>query len=367
MKSWIKRLVDELTNDGGTENAPDSRARELSEDRATLLFMVDVLNKHLIDMDRHPVRRVREQLDDFARALARPSRDDEDLLFKVRQWFSSYRIDETTYIQNTFDDFKTIVWSFADQLSEDVKYEQSRETAIRSSLTALREAVESNSIDQLRSQSRQFIKTYVDIQAERDTRRQKRMKNVRRNLTSVRRKLDEAQHVARVDHLTGAYNRRSFDDQVRMQHGLSELSTTPCTLVICDIDFFKKVNDTYGHDIGDFVLKECVNLLKSSFHRDEDFVARIGGEEFALVLSEQGLDASVHRIEELMAQIRKDVFVHGQHEIRFTMSFGLALLQPGETVEQWIKRADEALYHSKQTGRNRLTVAPHRTKLESVA
>jgi diguanylate cyclase (GGDEF)-like protein len=219
----------------------------------------------------------------------------------------------------------------------------------------------------LRAKSREFIDSYIEHQAKRDERRSKRVKAVKRNLDVVKKQLIEADRSMRLDHLTQAFNRRSFDERAKQAHQLFSLAHNNVSLITMDIDFFKKINDTYGHDVGDFVLKECVRVLQEVFHRESDFVARIGGEEFAVILNDHAVEHAVKRAEECMARIRKDVFVQQNMELRFTLSMGIAQLQAGETVDQWMKRSDAALYESKHGGRNRYTVAPNDSPLPQVA
>lgn len=353
MKSWMKKLVEQFEIEKDPSNSHD-----LSEDRATLLYMIDIYNKNLFEVENQPVRRVREMMDEFSKQLMKPEKTrDEKLLFEFRQFFSSYRIAEYTYIQKTFDEFKKIIWDFADQLGEDLVTEKSQDEVIEQNLGQLREAVESNSIDDLKKKSREFINFYIEHQSIKDERRSKRMTSIRKNLTSVKKQLLEANQSMRLDHLTQAYNRKSFEEQSSKYHQLYQISKTPVSLLMLDIDHFKKVNDTYGHDVGDFVLKECVTLLKEFFQRPEDFVARLGGEEFAVLLPELKCEEAAAKAEEVLQKIRKEVFVQGSHEIRFTISIGIAQLQDYEGVEQWMKRADQALYQSKTTGRNKVTTS----------
>jgi diguanylate cyclase len=96
-------------------------------------------------------------------------------------------------------------------------------------------------------------------------------------------------------------------------------------------------------------------------------VARIGGEEFAVILPDSRVEDAVRMAEEAMAKIRREVFIQGELEIKFTVSMGIAQLLNGEKVDQWLKRADQALYQSKNTGRNKYTVATNPGKIESVA
>ena len=98
-------------------------------------------------------------------------------------------------------------------------------------------------------------------------------------------------------------------------------------------------------------------MLKEVFNRPDDFVARIGGEEFAIILPDMRVDLAAKKAEEAMARIRKETLLIEKFEIKFTVSMGLAELLQNETSDQWIKRADSALYYSKNHGRDRYTIA----------
>jgi diguanylate cyclase len=351
LKQWVQKLFEQLDYKGTTRP-------KISEDRATLLYIIDIYNKHLVDLDTHPVRKVREVLDQFTKELmATDSVEAEKVMFRFRQYFSSYRVAEYTYIRKNFEDFKGIIWNFVEHLSEDFKDEEHDESEVRVSLEGLKEAVDADSIDLLRAKSREFINHYLQHQSKREVRRTKRMKGIKKNLDLVKKQLVEADRSMHTDHLTSAYNRRSFDEQIKQQHGFFQIERAPVSLVIMDIDHFKKVNDTYGHDTGDFILKECVRLLQEGFGQPGDFVARIGGEEFAALLPSHTFEQAAKRCDEVMARIRKEVFVKDNMELRFTISMGIAQLENGETTDQWLRRSDGALYQSKHGGRNRYTVA----------
>ncbi len=352
MKLWMSNLLDQL----GLTIESKEESQPLSEEHATILYLIDVYNRNLFQIEQHPIRKVREVLDKFSKELVQ-SKTNQDTLFRFRQWFSSYRTEEYGYIQNTFEDFKGIIWDFADQLAEELTIEKKNDDAVKSSLDQLREAVESNSIDALRARSREFINLYIGTHTQKDERRQKKIKSIRRNLSIIKRQLSDAHKAVNLDHLTGAYNRRSFDEQAKRCKTIFEISENPVSMIILDIDFFKKINDTYGHDIGDFVLKEFVHVLHEMFPRPEDMVCRIGGEEFVVLLPGFALEHAVKKAEDALARIRKDVLVHGEHQIKFTASMGIAQLLAGEAVDQWLKRADNALYASKHNGRDQYTIA----------
>jgi diguanylate cyclase len=370
LKQWIQKLIDQLDYDwksgkAGSSNSSstDIEARnktraKMSDERATLLYVVDTYSKHLVEVEHYPIRRVREELDQFAKEMVDADKDTlEDVLFRFRQYFMSYKTAEYAFLRKTFEDFKGIVWNFVEQLSDEAQNEQQSDHMLGTSLKDLKEAVEADSIPLLRAKSREFIDVYMVHQAKKEERRVKRVKTIKKNLDGVKRQLVEADRAVRMDHLTGAFNRKSFDEHLKQQHQLFQLSNTPVSVLSFDIDFFKKINDNYGHDIGDFMLKECVKLLQDVFKTDHDFVARVGGEEFVVVLSGHNSDHAVKRAEEVMARIRKEVFVEKNMELRFTASMGIAQLLEGESVEQLMKRADQALYDSKHNGRNRFTLA----------
>lgn len=372
MKQWIVNLVNQLDINLIKRQDSDSEVSmpQISEDKATLLYIIDTYNKHLFEIENHSVRKVRDKLDQLSKSLvaAVDNKQVENSLFEIRQFFSSYRIDEYTYIQNTFDDFKRIVWDFADQLSEDMQFENSKEKVLAVNLKDLREAVEANSIDQLRQKSREFINSYVEYQNQKNEIRSKRMVSVKKNLSTMKKQLLEANTNLNFDHLTLAHNRRSFEDYIKKIVQVNKLSSGQYSMIMLDIDFFKKINDSYGHDVGDFVLKECVKLLNEAFNQDDEMVARIGGEEFAIVLPNQSIEHAVQRAEEALNRVRKEVFIQGEiKDLRFTVSMGIAQLLEGEGPSEWLKRADMALYQSKNTGRNKFTIAPAVLKAAKVA
>lgn len=370
----MRKFLDQIEADwqrGGAQKAASSTTSEsidMSEERATILYFLDTLNKYLIEVDTQPIRKVRETLDDFAKELIKADESQlERILFRLRQFISSHRIEEYTYVQKTFDDFKAIIWDFADQLGEDIRLERIKDQEVKASLDDLREAVESNSIDELRMKSREFIDFYVEYQNKRDERREKRMSHIKKSLNSAKKQLLQAYDSMKYDHLTKAHNRKSFDETIKNYIRLAEASKQSVSLLALDIDFFKKINDSYGHDTGDVALRELVNVLKGIFTRDNDLVARIGGEEFAVVLPDYKVEHAVKKAEEVLAFVRKKIFVHGEKQFRFTVSIGIAQHLEGESAEQWLKRADAALYHAKNSGRDRFIVAPHSAQVTHVA
>jgi diguanylate cyclase (GGDEF)-like protein len=327
---------------------------QISEERATLVFLLDLFCKNSIETDTSSSRQVRESLDSFAKELMKPNDLElEKTLFRLRQYMNGLRVDETTYVQKTITEFRRIIWEFAEQLNQDDDQD------LEQSVAFLREAVESNSVDLLKKQTRHFLTSYIQHQEKRNQKKSKRIDSIRKNLSTVKRQLVDANSSLRTDHLTQATNRRSFDETLKEVSQVCQMTESPACLMIMDIDHFKKINDTYGHALGDYVLIECVKLLKSVFTRENDCVARIGGEEFAVILPDYKIDHAVKKAEAALARIRNETLIDKENRIRFTISIGVAQFLPGETSSDWMKRSDQALYQAKASGRDRFIVAPN--------
>jgi diguanylate cyclase len=370
LKQWVVKLLQQLdVSFAANETTHTSDLPIVNEEKATLLYIIDTYNKHLFEIEKHSIRKVREKLDSMAKALVESNdpKQVEKTLFEIRQFFSSYRIDEYSYIQNTFDDFKRIVWDFADQLSEDLQFESNKEKQMGTHLKDLKEAVEANSIELLRLKSREFINSYVEYQHQKNEMRNKRVMSAKKNLETIKKQLLVANDNLNKDHLTGANNRKAFDEYVNKLVQMNSINKASLCVIALDIDHFKKINDVYGHDVGDFVIKECVRILKSVFFKEEEMVSRVGGEEFIVVLPHHSIEQAISRAEALQAIVRNEAFVIGDHAIKFTVSMGIAQKFESEDVSDWLKRADTALYNSKNSGRNKYTLAGTSPKPSKVA
>lgn len=157
------------------------------------------------------------------------------------------------------------------------------------------------------------------------------------------------------DSLTGIPNKRAMNDALQRASLLSERHGEPYSLVLCDLDHFKAVNDTHGHVVGDHLLKVAAAELEKAV-RTSDSVYRFGGEEFAVLLphtAEQDAKDVAERIREAIAGIRVD---GGEKELRITTSCGVATFLSKESPQDWLARADEALYRAKHQGRNCIRV-----------
>ncbi len=159
------------------------------------------------------------------------------------------------------------------------------------------------------------------------------------------------------DSLTGLYVRRYFYSRLNEEHRRALLTHKPLSLLMCDLDYFKPINDQYGHQAGDLILTQFTDLLKKQ--AEGAVLARYGGEEFSIILPETNKQDAVRQAEEICKAVESAVFNLRRQEVRLTVSIGVASL-PDDTleIESLVQKADSALYDAKKAGRNRVCCAP---------
>ena len=163
--------------------------------------------------------------------------------------------------------------------------------------------------------------------------------------------------LVREDQLTGSLNRRGLDDVFERETARSDRRGTPLCIALLDLDDFKRLNDTYGHQAGDSALKHLVKIVKETL-RSMDVIARFGGEEFLILLPETTVEAASQTMTRLQRELTKHFFLHDNEKVLITFSAGVALRQPNEDQAALVQRADKAMYEAKKTGKNRVIVAP---------
>ncbi len=162
----------------------------------------------------------------------------------------------------------------------------------------------------------------------------------------------QTRYMSVTDALTGLYNRRHFEECLEREFLRAKRYKNDLSFAIIDIDFFKRVNDTYGHSTGDYVLKEVAYNILQTF-RKTDMVFRYGGEEFAVIITETPLDKAIIPLERLRKTIEENVVKYNGQTINITISTGISgINEETESVHQLFENADKALYKAKSSGRN---------------
>lgn len=192
------------------------------------------------------------------------------------------------------------------------------------------------------------------IEYTRDITKRKRMETERDIL------IDKFQTLSNTDDLTGLYNRRALLEKLEEEIKRAKRYNSKLSLLLCDLDYFKEVNDSFGHDVGDKVLQIIANLIHKSL-RDIDILGRYGGDEFLIILPETSIKGAKHIAKRILYIINKQkININNFKNIKTTMSIGITEFNPyKEDIKSFIKRADNALYMAKDKGRNRVYEIPY--------
>ncbi|MFP4155795.1 MAG: GGDEF domain-containing protein [Halothiobacillaceae bacterium] len=213
----------------------------------------------------------------------------------------------------------------------------------------------SASLQDLRNFTQEVIQDTRTIEASsRDT--SNRLSNASDEINRLREELEQARRDAMTDPLTGLANRRGFTDLLSRQIDEANKHAEKYTLLLADIDFFKHINDTYGHLVGDKILRFVARTLQSQV-KGQDIVVRYGGEEFAIILPQTNYPGGLAVANKLRAKIaasRLRMAESGKEIGELTISIGVATHRAKDTPEGIIRRADDALMHAKREGRNRV-------------
>ncbi|MFZ2301398.1 MAG: GGDEF domain-containing protein [Gallionella sp.] len=184
----------------------------------------------------------------------------------------------------------------------------------------------------------------------------KQVDEAQAKIKELERELNQVSELVQQDQLTGALNRRGMDAAFEREATRADRGHHPLCVALLDIDNFKRLNDTLGHQAGDQALVHLSRVIKETL-RPSDSVARYGGEEFIIILPEVGLEEAAATVERLQRELTKKFFLHENDRVLVTFSAGVAQRALEESQEDVIGRADKAMYEAKKTGKNRVVVA----------
>ena len=203
------------------------------------------------------------------------------------------------------------------------------------------------------------LRTFRESEERRNSENERHAAELRREVAQLKTRTNELAEICAaqenrllIDSLTGVHSRYAYETRIDEEHQRWQRHSQPLTYTIWDIDHFKRINDQYGHEAGDRLLRAVAEILNRG-KRTEDFLARIGGEEFVLLLPMTTLDAGLIVANKLRVAIEETAFRHKRQPERVTISCGLTEFRAGDTPVSVYARADEALYKAKEQGRNR--------------
>ena len=180
-----------------------------------------------------------------------------------------------------------------------------------------------------------------------------------RNQIQIVNQLRTIERLSMIDQLTNLPNRRSFDIRLSVEWKQAIREKLPISLLMLDLDKFKDLNDTYGHQCGDIVLKYLADVFQRSLKRPSDFTARWGGEEFIVLLPNTPLEGAIEVAENIRVNVEKSTINHEGVNLKITVSIGVTAILPvqNSSMEMFIAKADKAMYMAKEAGRNKVISA----------
>lgn len=353
------------------ESAPLAPQEELSKETGLVLdalsSLLQLYAKYSFDTELSSGDEIRAKVQSWRLhatiGAKRPGHDDDKPAAGVfyRDWkglvhyFNDQRRDEAKYVTRVLDDFRDVTWAFVSAVHAVVIEETEENRIATDQLSRMRVAADSNSTDLMKREAMAVVGVMEKLIEHRKERQREQFAVLAEKLKSLGRELDDARRESAMDGLTELHNRKAFDDYIGRSVELHTLLGQPGSLMMIDMDNFKHINDTYGHPVGDEALKQVSGAISKTILRRVDFVARYGGDEFAVILQETGIDGAVilaERVRAAVAQLPPLEVPNGLEPPKLTLTIGIGELALGDATLDWIKRADTALYRAKRAGRN---------------
>jgi diguanylate cyclase len=321
----------------------------------TLLYYIKEFSLDLTEIEADRFKECMDTLAGHFLGEEKPSRL-QSILADYKDIILAYIKREKGYLRDREGEFKNIIAVLTTGLTTLTEENQEFNTSMYERSVNLEKITYLDDIRKMKEELRREVEHIKDNVRDKQIRDTQRLHTLSQEVKTLRIDVEKAQHVSLTDGLTGAYNRLAFDRHIQKLVERHTISPISCALLLLDIDNFKQVNDQYGHPVGDRVLMALVQRCRTLIRQD-DLLARYGGEEFVVVLHGASLRQGLKKARTIckeVAGVRYAIDAQHPHEtIAFTVSIGVSVLQHGDTVEDVIKRADQALYVAKRQGKNR--------------
>jgi diguanylate cyclase (GGDEF)-like protein len=365
MLNW-RRKSDDRARGGSNDDPPESIAiadtSTGEEALDSLANLVRIYSQYTAGLSAADAAALQRDCEAWARHILtcapRPGTDESPRNERdwrgLRTFFQSQRKAENDRVSKSITDLRQAIWTFIDGLSAAFTQDQDLDNQVVGQLRSLRTAVDSSSTDDLKRAVLGAVSTLSDLVEERKKRQDERMFQLGTKVSELSEELQEVRKESALDGLTKLFTRKPFEDYLNKAAYLRKVFGQPCCLLMIDLDHFKDINDSHGHPSGDRALRVVSDCLIRSFPRRSDFVARFGGDEFAVVLSGTTQAEAMRLAERFVAVIRTTPVGLGDTEVNVTVSVGVVELNRGESSEAWLARSDAMLYEAKRTGRDRV-------------
>jgi diguanylate cyclase (GGDEF)-like protein len=283
---------------------------------------------------------------------------------KTRDWAGARRFvarrreTESTYISTSVTNLRAVIADLTESLATTLIEDRASDRTLTDQVERLRVASSNASVDALRQEVASVTTLLSRLAEDRNRMLREQLVALDQKVAALSDELQEVRHESSLDGPTRVFNRGAFDRAFRRMHRFGALSANPSCLVIADMDNLKQINDRYGHQAGDEAIRVFADHLVRSFPRRSDFVARYGGDEMVAILPRTGERDSARLAARFIEGVRGTEVSAGGTTFSLRASVGLAEMRPGDSAEDWLERADRALYEAKAGGRDRLMIAP---------
>ncbi|MBC7841305.1 MAG: diguanylate cyclase [Gemmatimonadaceae bacterium] len=270
---------------------------------------------------------------------------------------AALRRDEQSSVDALVSELRTALWSCVSAVHEAVRIDDNAEAQTGTHLALVKKAFNGATISTIKDDVLSAVSEIDRALKERREEQQRQYKSLASSLDALGRQLEEAKKESATDQLTGVGNRKHFDLMSARAVQLFSLGRTPVTLLMIDLNKLKVINDSYGHPVGDAAIASVAKALWKVFLRQSDVICRYGGDEFAVILNSCDLVVSQTLAKRLVEQVRTLPLPSPAMEFALGASVGVAQLEAGEDVAQWVARADRAMYQAKKQAMGGVMIA----------
>lgn len=276
----------------------------------------------------------------------------------LRRFYIDRRQQEKLFVTDRLKNYRDVVEDLVIGLRQICKQSELTEQQVMESLNAIEAAVDRGQLPDIQRVLFDTIRNVNDAFTRQKSEYEQQIHGLNERMAGLRQDLVAAHEEMKLDPLTSIFNRGAFDVSVERCLNMHFVLNQEITLIMIDVDNFKHINDTFGHTVGDDVLKSLSACLSRSFIRKNDLIARYGGDEFAVLLPDTSVDQSQVSISRFLESVRKIRIDALPDDFTISCSAGCTEIIDEDSAESLVARADEALYDAKMAGRDCLKIRP---------
>ncbi|MEP6780120.1 MAG: GGDEF domain-containing protein [Gemmatimonadaceae bacterium] len=348
-----------LTPSRGVIPLPTSSGDDVGPVLDALGGILASFGRHAFDMPNRPAIEVASEFSRWQRhaTMGMPVLSTEvasSLAIRERDWdgvlrsFAEQRREESRYVDSAVGELRDALWSCVETVHNAVKIDQKTDVTAEAQMERAKSAINRLQTGNIKSEVLGAVAAIHEALQTRRDQQELQYVSLATKLDRLGRQLEDAKKESTTDPLTTLGNRKLFDSSAQRAVQMHSMGRTPVTLVMIDLDKLKFVNDMYGHQAGDAFITGVAKSMAKVFLRQSDIICRYGGDEFSAVLNNTDWKTAMTLGKRLQEQIAHMASPHPALEFQVGASVGMAQLETGEEVDEWIARADKALYRAKQ-------------------